>query len=108
MEARRLDPFFTPSWFWGELGAAYFNARRYDDAVATMRRSTSFSYGKQAWLAASYAMAGKPDLARECVADLMRRIPSFSAARFLAKERLLRPEDRQHLADGLRKAGLPE
>ena len=27
MEARRLDPFFTPSWYWGELGAAYFNAQ---------------------------------------------------------------------------------
>lgn len=60
------------------------------------------------WLAASYALAGNPDLVRNCVADLLRRIPAFSAARFLAKEPLIRPEDRQHLAEGLRKAGLPE
>ena len=108
LEVRRLDPFFTPSWYWGELGAAYFNARRYDEAIASMRRATTLSTGEQAWLAASYALAGKPDLARDCAADLLRRIPRFSAARFLAKEPLLRPEDRQHLADGLRKAGLPE
>ena len=107
-EAQRLDPFFNPSWYWGDVGAAYFNARRYDEAIASMRRSTALSSGKQAWLAASYALAGHPDLARNCVADLLRRIPAFSAARFLAKEPLMRPEDRQHLAEGLRKAGLPE
>lgn len=108
LEAKRLDPFFNPSWYWGELGAAYFNARRYDDAISSMRRSTALSSEQQARLAASYALAGKPDLARECTADLLRRLPAFSASRFLAKEPLLRPEDRQHLADGLRKAGLPE
>ena len=108
LEAKRLDPFFNPSWYWGELAVIYFNARRYEDAIASMRRSTSLSYSKQPWLAASYAMAGKPDPARDCVADLLCRIPTFSAARFLAKEPLFRLEDRQHLAEGLRKAGLPE
>ena len=108
LEARRLDPFFNPSWYWGELSTVYFNARRYDDAIACMRRSTTLSYWKQPWLAASYAMAGKLDLARDCVAALLHRIPAFSAARFLAKEPLLRLEDRQHLAEGMRKAGLPE
>jgi TolB-like protein/Tfp pilus assembly protein PilF len=107
LEVRRLDPFFTPSWYWGELGVAYFNARRYDDAIASMRRATTLTTRDQVWLAASYALAGKPDPARDCAADLLRRLPNFSAARFLAKEPLLRPEDRQHLADGLRKAGLP-
>ncbi len=108
LEARRLDPFFTPSWYWGELGAAYCNARRYDEAITSMRRSTALSFGQQAWLAASYALAGKPDLARDCATDLLRRMPDFSRARFLAKEPLMRAADRQHLADGLRKAGLPE
>ena len=108
LEAKRLDPFFTPSWYWGELGAAYFIARRYDEAIASMRRSTALSFWQQAWLAASYALADKPDLARDCAADLLRRMPEFSVARFLAKEPLMRPDDRQHLADGLRKAGLPE
>ena len=108
MEAMRLDPFFTPSWYWGELGAAYFIARRYDEAIASMRRATALSEVQQAWLAASYALADKPDLARDCAVDLLRRMPDFSVTRFLAKQPLLRAEDLQHLADGLRKAGLPE
>ncbi|TGQ37129.1 MULTISPECIES: adenylate/guanylate cyclase domain-containing protein [unclassified Mesorhizobium] len=108
LEAKRLDPFFNPSWYWGELAAVYFNARRYDDAIANMRRSSSLSFSKQVWFAASYAMAGKPDLAGDCVAGLLRRVPDFSTARYVAKEPLFRIEDRQHLAEGMRKAGLPE
>ena len=107
-EAQRLDPFFTPSWFWGEVGAANFNACRYDEAIRSMRRSIALSPIKQAWLAASYALADKPDLARECAAELLRRMPGFSVERFVAKEPLLRAGDKQHLADGLRQAGLPE
>lgn len=108
LAAQRLDPFFTPSWYWGELGAAYFIARLYDEAITSMRRSTALSFWQQTWLAASYALADKPDLARECTADLLRRMPDFSVVRFLAKEPLMRPDDRQHLSDGLRLAGLPE
>ena len=108
LEATRLDPFFNPSWYWEELGAIYFNAHRYDEAIGHIRRSTSLSYAKKPWLAASYALAGKLDLARDCVADLMNRIPAFSSARFVAKEPLMRLEDRNHLAEGLRKAGFPE
>ncbi len=104
----RIDPYYTPSWYWAELGAAYFNARRYDEAIASMRRSTALSLGQQAWLAASYALAGNPDLARECAADVLRRMPGFSVVRFVAKASLQRAGDKQHLADGLRQAGLPE
>ncbi|TIN40411.1 hypothetical protein [Mesorhizobium sp.] len=108
LEVRRVDPFFAPWWYWGELGAAYFNAHRYEEAITSMRRAMALSAGDQACLAASYALAGRPDLARDCAADLLRRMPEFSAARSLAKQSLVRLEDRQHLADGLRKAGLPE
>ncbi|TAX66767.1 adenylate/guanylate cyclase domain-containing protein (plasmid) [Rhizobium ruizarguesonis] len=105
LEAKRLDAFFNPSWYWGELGSMYFNARRYDDAIASMRRSTTLSCVKQAWLAASYALSGKPDDAKHLVEEILRQVPEFSIARFLPKEPLLRREDRQHLAEGLRKAG---
>ena len=40
-----------------------------------MRRATACRPEHQAWLAASYALAGKPDLARDCAADLLRRMP---------------------------------
>jgi len=106
LEARRLDPFFTPSWYWGELGIAYYNARRYDEAIASMRRSAGLSTWYQAWLAASHAQAGRLGEALECAGDLRRRLPEFSAERFLAKKFLVRVEDVEHLAEGLSKAGL--
>ena len=67
------------------------------------------SSGQQAWLAASYALGDKPDLANG-----VRRRSFAPHARFLRGPIpgegavLMRPEDRLHLADGLRKAGLPE
>ena len=108
LAVNRIDPYWTPSWYWGELGSAYFNARRYDEAIVSMRHSTALSVWQQAWLAASYALADKPDLARECAAELLRRMPAFSVLQFVAKQPLQRAGDKQHLADGLRQAGLPE
>ena len=107
LDVIRIDPYYTPSWYWGELGAAYFNARRYDEAIASMRRSAALTNWQRAWLAASYAMVGKPDSAKECAAELLRRMPGFSVRQFVAKEPLQRSGDKQHLAEGLRQAGLP-
>ena len=107
LDVIRIDPYYTPSWYWGELGAAYFNARRYDEAIASMRRSAALTNWQRAWLAASYAMVGKPESAKECAAELLRRMPGFSVKQFVAKEPLQRASDKQHLADGLRQAGLP-
>jgi adenylate cyclase len=107
-EAKSIDPFFSPSWYWVELGVAHFIARRYGEAIASLRRAGNLSPTLQAWLAASYANANQPDHATTCAAELMRRMPSFSVSRYLAKLYLVRSEDLQHLADGLRKAGLPE
>jgi adenylate cyclase len=104
----RIDPYYTPSWYWGELGAAYFNARRYDEAIAAMQRSVALTNSDRALLAASYALAERADAARECAAELLRCMPGFSVKQFIAKEPLQRPSDKQHLADGLRQAGLPE
>jgi adenylate cyclase len=67
LEAKRL----APSWYWGELGTMYFNARHYVDAIASMRRSTTLSCVKQAWLAASYALSGKPNDAKHFVDEVL-------------------------------------
>lgn len=106
LEARRIDPFFAPSWYWGELGAAYYNARRHEEAIASMQRSATLSTWYRIWLAASYGQAGRLDEARECAGELRRRLPDFSGSRFLSKKFLVRAEDIEHLAEGLRKAGL--
>jgi TolB-like protein/class 3 adenylate cyclase/Tfp pilus assembly protein PilF len=107
-EARQLDPFFTPFWFWGEMGTAQFVAGRYDEAIESMRKSPALSSGQQSILAASYAKAGKLDLARQCTVDLLRSAPDFSSRLYVAKLSLMRASDAQNLADGLRQAGLPE
>jgi hypothetical protein len=62
----------------------------------------------QAYLAASYALMDKIDRARESAAQVLRSKPDFSSIRLAAKEPFKRPEDTEHLLDGLPKAGLPE
>jgi TolB-like protein/Tfp pilus assembly protein PilF len=107
-QARRVDPFFDPSWYWHLFGTTCFNARRYDDAVAAYGRSTTPPVWVVAYLAASHALAGRSEQAADCAAEVVRRSPHFSAAILAAKEPYKLPVDRAHLLDGLRKAGLPE
>jgi tetratricopeptide (TPR) repeat protein len=106
MDARGLDPFFTPSRYWAELGAAYFAARRMDEAIASLLRATAMSLADPAWLAASYALGGMLDLAGDCAAAPLRSVPEFSTARFVPKQSLSIVDDsRKRLAEG-RPAGM--
>jgi tetratricopeptide (TPR) repeat protein len=106
-EARIADPFFEPSWYWSALGAAHFNARQYDEAIAALSRSQIKGW-RQALLAACYALSGRDAEARRETAEALRHAPGFSIKSMLAKRSLKRPEDREHLIEGLRKAGLPD
>jgi adenylate cyclase len=104
--ARRIDPYFDASWYWNLLGAAYFNARRYDDAIKALERISNAPSWVKAYAAASCAMAGRADCARRIAATLAREVPQFCAETILRKEPYRRPADLQHLAEGFRKAGL--
>jgi adenylate cyclase len=105
-QAKRIDPYFDPVWYWHLLGAAYFNARRYDDAIAAFGRSAKPANWVTAYLAASHALAGRIDSATSAVAKLLRAAPDFSAADLLQKEPYKNAADLEHLAAGLYKAGL--
>jgi adenylate cyclase len=107
-QARLLDPYFEPSWYWSILGIAHFTGRRYDDAIALLGRSPTMPVWVRAYLAACHALAGRTDQARALAAELVRAAPGFSLTRFVAKEPFRRPADRASLSEGLRKAGLPE
>jgi len=107
-EAKRLDPYFDSARHWRTLVLAHFVARRYDEAVAAFSRATTAPVWVQAYLAACHAMLEQNDLAKECTAEVARRAPDFSATRLAAKEPYRRAADREHLLEGLRKAGLPE
>jgi TolB-like protein len=104
--ARRIDPYFDASWYWNLLGAAYFNARRYDEAISALEHIGNAPAWVKAYAAASCALAGRTDCARRIAATLARTAPQFCAAAILRKEPYRRPADLAHLADGLRRAGM--
>lgn len=115
---KRLNPFDT-RWVPWIRGIACFTARRYDEAIATLRQARDPINEVRGWLAASYAHAGRPQEARATLEEFLRTAESDMAA--FPGHRLkdwesywhgafeYRDEkDFDHLFDALRKAGLPE
>ncbi len=115
-DAGRLNPFGKYGWY---LGRAYYSARQYGEAIAALENLRDPVALVHAWIAASYAQAGKRDDAKRATADFMAAARSeltvaeapppanwiaFIAERCPYQNR----EDLDHLLDGLRKAGLPE
>ncbi|MHB9433541.1 MULTISPECIES: tetratricopeptide repeat protein [unclassified Mesorhizobium] len=108
IEARVVDPNFEPTWYWPQLGCFYFSDHKFDEAIANLSRSPQMPYWVEAYRSACYALMGKPELARECASNVLRKAPNFSSIRFVAKEGFQSPTDEQLLLEGLSKAGLPE
>jgi TolB-like protein/Tfp pilus assembly protein PilF len=104
--ARRIDPYFDATWYWNLLGAAYFNARRYDDAIRALEHTANAAVWVRAYAAASCALAGRIDCARGIAASLAGAAPRFYPEAILRKEPYRRPGDLEHLAEGFKKAGL--
>jgi adenylate cyclase len=107
----RYDPFYVPS-VPGNLGMARYYLKEYSEALPQLReftsRNPSLSQG-HIWLAANLAQLGQLDDARAEAAEVLRIDPKYTidgTQRRLALYK--RPEDVEHLLDGLRKAGLPE
>src|SRR5262245_29540957 len=93
-----------------ELGRAYFHMGRFDDAVTVLERVCR---AKHNWLTARtllggcYYEGGRPDLARQVVADILRIKPDFSLAWWSQLQLYRRNEDLEHHLSGLRLMGLP-
>ncbi|HTF80017.1 MAG TPA: adenylate/guanylate cyclase domain-containing protein [Bradyrhizobium sp.] len=107
-EAKVVDPFFAPKWYWGQVGRAYFVTHQYDDAIAAFARYPSTRVWGLAYLAACYALSGNIDRSKHHAAEVLRLMPEFSISRYVSKELYRLSSDRKHLTDALRKAGLPE
>ena len=107
----RYDPFCVPA-VPGTLGLARYVLKEYSEALPPLRECTSRAPNLllgHLWLAASLAQLGQLDEARAEAAEVLRIDPKYTidgTQRRLA--RFKRPEDAEHLFDGLRKAGLPE
>ena len=61
-------------------------------------------------LAASYAQLGRPDDARQALAEQLRREPEISITKVMSEpwNPYAAPEFRDRYIEGLRKAGMPE
>jgi adenylate cyclase len=103
----RLDPFYLPFALWW-LGAAYYMLGSYADAVPPLQtavsRAPNLALGRH-WLAATYAQLGRLDEARAQAAAGLHIQPWFTISEMPFTKACKRPEDGEHLKDGLCKAG---
>src|SRR5436190_9148861 len=107
----RLSPRDPRASTWlANKARALYHLRRYEEAIETAlsaRRIRPHAYGSLV-LVASFAQLGRDEKARSALAELPT-LPGGSAKTTLwYLERYSDPVAREHMAEGLRKAGLPE
>jgi adenylate cyclase len=106
-KAQQRNP-AAPRWYAWNLGIAYYLARRYDDAVAALRKGRPLGAMSYRWLAAAYGQLGRELDAKAAAAEYLKLTPDFSLASHLEVLPFQHAADRDHYAEGLRKAGLSE
>jgi adenylate cyclase len=107
MKAMRVNP-YHPQRFWNHLGRAHYPARQYSEAVAALSRVTQQDYTHHALLAAALAQLGDNTAAAAHTQEVLRQEPGFTNQRYLSTSHYQLDSDRNHLREGLLKAGLPE
>jgi TolB-like protein len=105
-QAFRLNPRPPTQYFW-LLGWAQYAARRYDDAVATLRQDGAFGTGSRKVLAAALARLGRMPEARAVAAEFLSTMPSFSVQAWAATQPFENDTDARHFIEGYIEAGLP-
>ena len=110
--AMRLNPYF-PSFYLWNLGGAYYNARRYEDALAPLKEFTgqhpNFIRPRKL-LAATLAQIGRIEEARAVMDEVLAVEPDANIGQEgeLGRRQYKGQNDLDHWLEGLRKAGLPE
>jgi tetratricopeptide (TPR) repeat protein len=106
--AIRLNPFHH-MWYYNQRAIPLYSLGRYAEAAQDFKKVPNPGYWSSARLAACYAQLGQVSEAQAAMAKVLKLRPDFSTADFLRRDVLLeRAEDRDHLREGLIKAGLPE
>ena len=110
--ATRLSPVDPLAYNWYSAAAlANFLLGRYDESVAWAERATreapTYSSAVRV-MAASHALAGRMEEARKAGRRLREIDPKFRISELADRAPIRNPEDYAKLAEGLRKAGLPE
>lgn len=114
--AARLNP-RIPDWYSPLHSTALFTARRYEEAFELRRKQPDYFIDSTFFGAAMLAQLGRLDEARQwgerAISRLSQRVEGTKSAQkspiqfILENNPYRRPEDREHLADALRKAGVP-
>jgi adenylate cyclase len=105
----RIDPSFGRNY--GTLGLAHYMLRNYtrsDEALVACKRYAPLWRACSVWRAATLAQLSRTDEAKMEAAAVKRFDANFTISAWIGFEPFARHEDAEHLADGLRKAGLPE
>jgi adenylate cyclase len=105
----RLDPFYEP-FAPAVRGLACYMLGRYAEALSHLRECISRAPKMRAarvWSAATYAQLGELEHARTEAAAVLRIDPAYTITGTPPVTALKRPEDIEHISEGLRKAGLP-
>ncbi len=103
-KAQRLNP--ASRWYAWQLAAAYYVARRYEDAVAALRKGRPLVAMGYRWLAIACGQLGREQDAKAAAEEYLKRTPGFSLATHLETMPFQHAKDREHSVDGMRKAGL--
>ncbi|MEM7178570.1 MAG: adenylate/guanylate cyclase domain-containing protein, partial [Pseudomonadota bacterium] len=90
---------------WRREGGAFFNLKRYEEAIQTIKKMQNPTEGRRL-LAASYAHLGRDAQARAEAALVREAHPNFSMERWAAVQPDTNEEDLQHFVEGLKRAGL--
>jgi adenylate cyclase len=108
--AMRLNPHY-PEWYVMQLGLIYYDARRYDDAIATIESlSNSETILTDLYLAASHAQLGHENKARQALLGALKFDPKATIRDWVTAEKIPYKNSsyHEHLREGLRRAGMPE
>jgi adenylate cyclase len=104
----RLDP-KGPAYYYLAMGHAYRGLKQYEEAIASYKKAFEGKpnyWMPRVFLAATYSMAGRDEMARAEAAEVLRINPKFSLIKL---SRSLPYKDKEYLnkaIDGMRKAGL--
>ena len=114
-KAMRLDP-FHPDWMFDVLAFALYSSRRYEEAIAAVKKMKEPPYWVHAKMAACYAQLEQPDVARGALAALEEAIErerrdgnpgaSIEVAIRRTQTYYKSQDDRDHWLEGFRKAGI--
>jgi TolB-like protein/class 3 adenylate cyclase/Flp pilus assembly protein TadD len=105
-EAVRLNP-FQPIWYCSRRAVLFYSLKRYAEAAQEFKQIPNPGAWSRTRLAACYGQLGRKAEAEAQIAAALREEPGYTISGYMRDVLLERSEDREHLREGLVKAGLP-